>query len=95
MSAILLVRLKITDLSAWTALETGRRLLDPGYTLTRLMREQLLMLEPEALARTDSLDATLPGLGDMRSRLAALPSGDWSEITTVSSEIIHAVLSGP
>jgi len=58
-SAILLVRLKITDLSAWTALETGRRLLDPGYTLTRLAREQLLMFEPEPDVRTDSFERSL------------------------------------
>jgi hypothetical protein len=49
----------------------------------------------DVLSRTDSLDATIPGLADMRARLAALPSGDWSEITSVSSEIIHAILSGP
>lgn|GEM_PF-1924912 len=59
MSAILLVRLKITDLSAWTALETGRRLLDPGYTLTRLVREQLLLFEPEPEARTGSFERVL------------------------------------
>jgi hypothetical protein len=47
------------------------------------------------LARTDSLDATLPGLKELRARLAAFRSGDWSEITSVSSEIIHALLSGP
>lgn len=59
MSAILLVRLKITDLSAWTALETGRRLLDPGHTLTRLMREQILMFEPETAVRADSFERVL------------------------------------
>jgi hypothetical protein len=58
-SAILLVRLKITDLSAWTALETGRRLLEPGYALTRLVREQLLMFEPEPGVRTDSFERIL------------------------------------
>jgi hypothetical protein len=58
-SAILLVRLKITDLSAWTALETGRHLLDPGYALTRLVRERLLMFEPEAASRADSFERTL------------------------------------
>jgi hypothetical protein len=49
----------------------------------------------DVLARTDSLDASIPGMQDMRARLAALPSGDWSEITSDSSEIIHAILSGP
>jgi hypothetical protein len=49
----------------------------------------------DVLSRTDSLDASIPGLQDMRARLAALPSGDWSGIKSVSSEIIHAILSGP
>ena len=61
MSAVLLIRLKITDLTAWTALETARRLLDPGYTLTRIVREQLLLFEPEAGARADSFE---PRLGE-------------------------------
>ncbi len=59
MSAVLLVRLKITDLSAWTALETGRRLLDPGYALTRIAREQLLMFEPEAGSTADTFQRAL------------------------------------
>lgn len=59
MSAVLLVRLKITDLSAWTALETGRRLLDPGYSLARIAREQLLMFEPEPGAKADSFERAL------------------------------------
>jgi hypothetical protein len=46
------------------------------------------------IARTDTLDATIPRMQDMRARLGALSSGDWSEITSVSSEIIHAILSG-
>ena len=46
MSAVLLVRLKITDLAAWTALETGRRLLEPGHALSRIVREQLYLFEP-------------------------------------------------
>ena len=59
MSAVLLVRLKITDLSAWTALETGRRLLDPGHTLTRIVREQLLLFEPEDGVKAGSFEAAL------------------------------------
>ena len=45
MSAVLIVRLKITDLAAWTALETGRRLLTPEHTLHRIVREQLYVFE--------------------------------------------------
>ena len=59
MSAVLLVRLKITDLSAWTALETGRRLLPPGHTLSRIVREQLLMFEPEPGSGAASFERTL------------------------------------
>jgi hypothetical protein len=58
-SAVLLVRLKITDLSAWTALETGRRLLPPGHTLSRIVREQLLMFEPEPGSEAPSFERTL------------------------------------
>lgn len=59
MSAVLLTRLKITDLAAWTALEAGRRLLEPGYTLTRIVREQLLLFEPEPGARAESFEPRL------------------------------------
>ncbi len=59
MSAVLLVRLKITDLSAWTALETGRRLLDPGHTLVRIAREQLLLFEPEEGVKAGSFESAL------------------------------------
>jgi len=58
-SAVLLVRLKITDLAAWTALETGRRLLEPGYALDRIAREQLLVFEAEPGATTDSFERAL------------------------------------
>jgi len=58
-SAILLVRLKITDLAAWTALETGRKLLDPGHALTRIVREQLLLFEPETGQKADSFEGVL------------------------------------
>ena len=59
MSAVLLTGLKITDLSAWTALETGRRLLDPGHTLMRIAREQLLYFEPEAGGKAESFERAL------------------------------------
>jgi hypothetical protein len=48
MSAVLLTRFKIADLAAWTALETGRRLLPEGATLKRVVREDLYLFEPEA-----------------------------------------------
>jgi len=45
MSAVLTTRLKITDLTAETALETGRRLLPEGISLERLVREELYLFE--------------------------------------------------
>jgi hypothetical protein len=45
-SAVLLVRLKIPDLTALTALDAGRKLLPQGYELTRLVREELILFEP-------------------------------------------------
>jgi hypothetical protein len=46
MSAVLTTRLKITDLTAETALETGRKLLPEGISLERLVREELYLFEP-------------------------------------------------
>jgi hypothetical protein len=46
MNAVLITRLKITDLTAGTALETGRRLLPEGISLERLVREDLTLFEP-------------------------------------------------
>lgn len=47
MSAVLLTRLKITDLTAITALEAGRRMLPEGHAFERLVREELFLFEPE------------------------------------------------
>ena len=59
MSAVLLVRLKITDLVAWTALETGRKLMPPDCALTRLVREHLYLFEPEPGGGADAFEAPL------------------------------------
>jgi hypothetical protein len=59
MSAVLLVRLKITDLAAWTALEAGRKLLPPGYALDRVVREQLVVFEPEPGAGAEAFEDSL------------------------------------
>jgi len=58
-SAVLLIRLKITDLAAWTALETGRRLMGPGHTLGRVVREQLLLFEPQPGSEASSFERAL------------------------------------
>ena len=73
MSAVLLVRLKITDLTAWSALETGRRLLGPGHTLARLAREQVTLFEPEAGVKADAFEAAL-GEAVMRSNFFVNPN---------------------
>jgi len=59
MSAVLLTRFKIADLSAWTALETGRRLLPAGCALHRLVREELYLFEAGAGASPDAFEAPL------------------------------------
>jgi hypothetical protein len=56
---VLLVRLKITDLSAWTALATGKGLVAPGYSLNRIVREQLLLFTPEPEAKAESFERGL------------------------------------
>jgi len=59
MSVVLLVRLKITDLTAWTALHTGRRLLPGGLELTRVAREDLYLFEPEPGTGTEAFEEDL------------------------------------
>jgi hypothetical protein len=44
-SAVLLTRLKITDLTALTALEAGRRMLPPDVSLDRVVREEVFLFE--------------------------------------------------
>jgi hypothetical protein len=58
-SAVLLVRLKITDLAAWTALATGQRLLDPGHSLSRIVREQIYLFEAQPESEAGSFDLKL------------------------------------
>lgn len=48
MSAVLLIRLKIPDLTALTALDAGRALLPKGFELARLVREEVVLFEPAA-----------------------------------------------
>lgn len=59
MSAVLLTRLKIVDLAAWTALDAARRLLGKEYTLSRLVREELYLFEPEPGAAADAFEGAL------------------------------------
>ncbi|HEU4724901.1 MAG TPA: hypothetical protein VFU59_06330 [Candidatus Eisenbacteria bacterium] len=59
MSAVLLTRLKITDLTAITALEAGRRMLPEGYALERLVREEVVLFEPETGAAPAAFEQRL------------------------------------
>ena len=59
MSAVLLTRLKITDLTALTAMEAGRRMLPDGYALERVLREELTLFEPAAGAAASEFEAKL------------------------------------
>lgn len=59
MSAVLLTRLKIVDLAAWTAFDAGRRLLPDGHSLKRLVREELYLFEPESGAPAAGFEAGL------------------------------------
>lgn len=59
MSAVLLTRLKITDLTALTALEAGQRMLPEGHTLERVIREELFLFEPEPGAVPASFEENL------------------------------------
>ena len=59
MSAVLTTRLKITDLTAETALEAGRRLLPEGVSLERLLREELYLFEPAPGQAATAFEAPL------------------------------------
>ena len=59
MSVVLLVRLKITDLAAWSALESGRRLLAGGHSLSRIVREQVYLFEPASGSEATSFERAL------------------------------------
>jgi hypothetical protein len=58
-SAVLATRLKITDLTAETALETGRRLLPEGISLEGLIREELYLFEAAAGHAATAFEAPL------------------------------------
>jgi hypothetical protein len=58
-SAVLLILLKIPDLTALTALDAGRALLPRGYELTRLVREEMILFEPAVHGGRRSESATV------------------------------------
>jgi hypothetical protein len=64
MSAVLLVRLKIPDLTAWTALDTARRLAPQGHEISRLVREELILFEPTLGAPPGPFEAALESAVD-------------------------------
>ena len=59
MSAVLLVRLKIVDLVAATALHAARDLLPKGFTCDRISREELFLFEAAAGSRADAFEGAL------------------------------------
>ena len=59
MSAVLLTRLKITDLTALTALEAGRRMLAEGLSLERIVREEIFLFEPSPGADPAAFESKL------------------------------------
>jgi len=69
-SAVLLVGLKIPDLTALTALDAGRGLLPEGYDLVRLVREELVIFEPEAAASQATAGARDRGTAALDRALA-------------------------
>ena len=59
MSALLLVRLKIPDLTALTALDAGRALLPEGHELTRLVREEVYLFEAAPGAEPSAFEPSI------------------------------------
>ena len=59
MSAVLRTRLKIADLTAWTALDAARKLLPPGHALHKLIREEVFLFEPASGSRATEFEGEL------------------------------------
>lgn len=59
MSAVLRTRLKIADLTAWTALDAARKLLPEGQALQKLFREEVFVFEPEEGSRATEFESEL------------------------------------
>ena len=59
MSAVLRTRLKIADLTAWTALDAARKLLPEGQGLQKLIREDLFVFEPAEGSRATEFENEL------------------------------------
>jgi hypothetical protein len=58
-SAVLLVRLKIADLVAATALHAARNLLPKGHACERILREELFLFEAAEGFRADAFEGAL------------------------------------
>jgi len=58
-SAVLRTRLKIADLTAWTALDAARKLLPEGQGLQKLIREDLFVFEPAEGSRATEFENEL------------------------------------
>lgn len=59
MSAVLRTRLKIADLTAWTALDAARKLLPEGQALQKLIREDVFVFEPAEGSRATEFENEL------------------------------------
>ena len=59
MSAVLRTRLKIADLTAWTALDAARKLLPEGQALQKLIREKVFVFEPMEGSRATEFEGEL------------------------------------
>ena len=59
MSAVLRTRLKIADLTAWTALDAARKLLPEGQGLQKLIREDVFVFEPAEGSRATEFENEL------------------------------------
>ncbi|HKW45050.1 MAG TPA: hypothetical protein VJN22_05275, partial [Candidatus Eremiobacteraceae bacterium] len=47
------------------------------------------------VAETDAMDASTPGLADLRQRLASTPAGNWKSIADGAGKIVDALLPPP
>jgi hypothetical protein len=59
MSAVLRTRLKIADLTAWTALDAARKLLPAGHALQKLVREEVFVFEAAPGTRAAEFEGEL------------------------------------
>jgi hypothetical protein len=86
----------INDLSieARGAFAVGLQTSEVRYNATVIRHADEDSVLRAALPETPTLDATLPVLSGLRTRLAGASPGDWTSIASISNQIIQHIVDG-